>query len=98
KKFFEYLKEVPLVVKEVTFLMKAENKNLSVACASIISRYIFLKEMDKLSQSLDIELPKGAGPQVDKIGKEIITKYGYEKLSTVAKLNFKNTERILKDN
>ena len=76
-------------------MTKAEDKNLAVACASVISRYIFLKEFDKLSDSLHVPLPKGAGEQVDKIGEEIVSKYGEDKLKEIAKLNFKNTERIL---
>ena len=79
-------------------MTKAEDKCLSDACASIISRYIFLKEFDKLSDSLHIPLPKGAGKDVDTIGQEIVEKYGKEKLEEVAKLNFMNTGRILKTN
>jgi len=36
--------------------------------------------------------------EVDKIGVEIVEKYGKEKLFEVAKLNFMNTSRILKTN
>ena len=95
-KYYEYIKDSPNIQKNITFMTKAEDKCLSVACASIISRYIFLKEFDKLSDSLHIPLPKGAGKDVDKIGEEIVEKYGKEKLKEVAKLNFLNTERILK--
>ena len=78
-------------------MTKAEDKCLSVACASIISRYLFIKEFDKLSDSLHIPLLKGASREVDKQGIEIVEKYGQEKLEEVAKLNFMNTERILKN-
>ena len=74
---------------------KAEDKNLAVACSSIISRYLFLKEFDKLSDKLHIPLVKGAGKDVDKIGEEVVKQYGEEKLEEIAKLNFKNTDRIL---
>ena len=94
-RYYEYIKESKEIQRGITFMTKAEDKNLAVASASIISRYIFLKEFDKLSDSLHIPLPKGAGPQVDSIGEEIVDKYGKEKLNEVAKLNFKNTERIL---
>lgn len=96
-KYFEYLKGNPYIVRNITFTTKAEDKCLSVACASIISRYLFLKEMDKLSEELKINLPKGAGPEVDRIGKEIVLKYGESKLSSIAKLNFKNTSKILNE-
>jgi len=95
QRYYSYIKDTPNVQRGVTFMTKAEDKNLAVACASVISRYIFLKEFDKLSDSLHIPLPKGAGSQVDKIGEEIVEKYGKDKLKEIAKLNFKNTERIL---
>ena len=95
-RYYSYLSSTPNIQKDITFMTKAEDKNLAVACSSVISRYIFLKEFDKLSDSLHIPLPKGAGPQVDSIGEEIVDKYGKEKLSEVAKLNFANTNRILK--
>ncbi len=95
QRYYDYIKESSNVQRGITFMTKAEDKNLAVACASVISRYIFLKEFDKLSDSLHIPLPKGAGEQVDKIGEEIVSKYGEDKLKEIAKLNFKNTERIL---
>lgn len=95
-RYYDYIKESTEIQRGITFMTKAEDKNLAVACSSVISRYIFLKEFDKISDSLHIPLPKGAGPQVDSIGQEIIEKYGEEKLASVAKLNFANTQRILK--
>ena len=89
-----YIKEVPGKVTNITFTTHAENKCLSVAVSSIISRYIFLKEMDKLSDELHLPLPKGAGETVDSIGKELVNKYGFNKLFDVAKINFKNTDKI----
>ena len=97
-RYYDYIKDSPNIQRDITFMTKAEDKCLSVACASIISRYLFLKEFDKLSDSLHIPLPKGANNEVDKIGMEIVEKYGKEKLFEVAKLNFMNTSRILKTN
>ena len=77
--------------------MKAEGKCPSVACASVISRYIFLKEYSKISKELDMFLPKGAGTKVDEVGIEIVKKYGFDKLKEIAKLNFKNTDKIKGD-
>lgn len=95
RRYYEYIQDSPYIQRGITFMTKAEDKNLAVACGSVISRYIFLKEFDKLSDSLHIPLPKGAGPNVDVIGEEIVEKYGEDKLKEIAKLNFKNTERIL---
>ena len=95
KRYYEYLEEIPNIQRNITFMTKAEDKNLAVASASIISRYIFLKEFDKLCDSIHIPLPKGAGKDVDEIGEEIVEKYGEDKLKEIAKFNFKNTDRIL---
>lgn len=96
QRYYDYIKESPNIQRGITFMTKAEDKNLAVACASIISRYIFIKEFDKLSDSIHIPLPKGAGNTVDTIGMEVVEKYGKDKLHDIAKLNFKNTERILR--
>ena len=96
KSYYNHLKDASFKVYGITFLTKAEDQCLSVACASIISRYIFLKEMDKISKDIGMDLPKGAGEGIDSFGKDVIKKFGKEKLSEIAKLNFKNTERILK--
>lgn len=95
-RYYEYVKDSTKIQRGITFMTKAEDKNLAVAASSIISRYLFIKEFDKISDELHIPLPKGAGPQVDTIGQEVVEKYGEEKLKEIAKLNFKNTERILK--
>ena len=94
-RYSDYLKDIPNVQRDITFMTKAEDKNLAVACSSIISRYLFLKEFDKLCDEIHIPLVKGASKDVDKIGEEVVEKYGEEKLKDIAKLNFKNTERIL---
>lgn len=93
--YYNYLKDAKKVQRGITFMTKAENKNMAVACSSIICRYLFLKEYKKLEESLNTKLPKGASVEVDKIGKELVSKYGVEILNKVAKKSFKNTERIL---
>ena len=95
-RYYDYIKDVPNIQRGITFVQKAEDKNLAVGAASIISRYIFLKEFDKLCDEVSLPLPKGAGVNVDKVGEELVNKYGEEKLKDVAKYNFRNTQRILK--
>ena len=91
--YYNYLKDSNYV-KNITFMTKAEDKCLSVACASLISRYVFLKQFDKLGESIDTFLIKGASDKVDELGLKIVQKYGFDKLKEIAKLNFKNTEKI----
>ncbi len=96
RKYFEHIIDAKDKVMNITFTTKAESKCASVAAASIISRYIFLKQMDDLGKDVGLDLPKGANDSVDSVGKDIVLKYGLEKLDTIAKLNFKNTDKIKK--
>lgn len=96
KRYYEYLNGVGNIQKGITFLTKAEDKNLAVAAASIISRYYLLKEFDKISDTYHLPIPKGAGSIVDQVGMELVEKYGKEILDKVAKKNFANTQKILR--
>lgn len=98
RNYFSYIKDEKDKVTKITFLTKAEDKNLSVASASIISRYIFLQEQEKLNKKYNTIIPKGAGIEVDKKGKEFVNKYGKEILNEISKITFKNTEKILENN
>ena len=95
RNYYGYLKDEANVFRKITFTTKAEDKCLSVGVSSIISRYMFLQEMEKLSKKVNMSLPLGASTVVDETGKKIVEKYGKEKLNEIAKLNFKNTEKIL---
>ena len=97
RSYFSYLKQENITdkVTKITFLTKGESKHLSVAAASVISRYLFLEEMDKMSEKYRVTILKGASDKVDELGKQIVKKYGAKELDKIAKLNFKNTEKIL---
>lgn len=90
QKYYEYLSNSKNLVKNIIFETKAENKYLSVACSSIIARYYFLKEIEKLSEISGYNILKGASSKVDKLASEIIKDKGTSFLSKIAKLNFKN--------
>lgn len=92
--YYNYLRNSVNVVKNITFLTKGESKNLAVAAASLISRYIFIKEFDKLSDKVGITLPKGASDVVDEVAFSIAKEKGIEYLKDIAKLNFKNTKKV----
>jgi ribonuclease HIII len=95
KKYFEYINNATKKATNIFFLTKAESQVYSVAVSSIISRYIFIKEMNSLSQEINLSIPLGAGEVVDTFGKELVKKYGKDILFKYAKLNFKNTNKIL---
>ena len=95
KSYYNHLNDNTKVVKDITFITKAEDKCLSVACSSLISRYVFIKEIDKLGDKYGIFIPKGASSYVEDIAIKLIEKYGKNVLNDIAKLNFSNTKRIL---
>ena len=94
KSYYNHLNNVPEVVKNITFITKAEDKCLSVACSSIISRYIFLKEIKKMNEKYNAIIPLGASDEVDKFAANLVKKYGKDILKETVKLNFKNTEKV----
>lgn len=96
KSFYNHIEDANEKIQNVTFITKAEDKCLSVAVSSLISRYVFLKQMDKLSDKYDIFLPKGANSYVDDIAIKLVQKHGDKILENIAKLNFSNTERVMK--
>ena len=96
KSYYNHLSDTNKIVTGITFITKAEEKCLSVACSSLISRYIFIKEIDKLSDKYGLFIPKGASSYVDDIAIKLVDKYGENVLSDVAKLNFSNTSRIIR--
>ena len=92
--YYSYLTECKEVCTNITFMTKAEDKCLSVACASLISRYLFIKKFDEIGEQLDMFLPKGASDKVDEVAIEVVEKYGIDKLNDIAKINFKNTLKV----
>ena len=96
KSYFTYLNDTPKKVTNITFITKAEEKCLSVACASIISRYIYLIQMHKMSEKLGKTIPKGSGSLVDEFVQEIVNENGFDILNDYVKLNYKNTDKIKK--
>ena len=92
--YYRYLKNEPQIVRGIHFETKAEDKYLSVAVGSIISRYGFLKTWEEMEQKYNMTLPKGSGDKVDIVAQAFVERYGLERLGEIAKLHFKNTEKI----
>lgn len=92
--YFRYLEgERDVIHERVYCIPKAETVHIAVAAASIIARYVFLKEIDTLSKRVGMMLPKGASEQVDKAAAKLIQTCGESILSMCAKLHFANTEK-----
>lgn len=95
--YFNYIKNESIQIKEnLYFATKGESIHLSVAASSILARYAFIREMDKISAKTGIEIPKGAGSKVDLKAAEMIRKYGVDYLNDIAKTHFANTQKALK--
>ncbi|MBR8664137.1 ribonuclease HIII [Bacillus paralicheniformis] len=91
--YFKHLAGKNAIKERTYFSTKAEGIHLSVAAASIIARYSFLMEMDKLSKEAGMTLPKGAGPLVDEAAAKLIKKHGEGALRVFTKLHFANTQK-----
>lgn len=96
KNFYKYISNAKEKIQNVTFITKAEEQAASVGAASIISRYIFLKEIDKLSKELGRTIPLGATDSVDNFAKELVKEKGMSSLGHYVKLNYKNTSKLTK--
>ncbi|WKA56196.1 ribonuclease HIII [Planococcus shixiaomingii] len=92
--YYNHIKNEKAIIQEnVLFSTKAEGLHVSVACASIIARVAFLEEMDRMSASAGVTLPKGAGKIVDEAAAKILLKHGAEYLKSLTKFHFANTKK-----
>jgi ribonuclease HIII len=71
---------------------KAE-EDLAVAAASILARDEFVKRLAALGKDYGVELPKGAGTNVDVLAKELFARQGVEGLQKIAKMHFRTALR-----
>ena len=72
---------------------KAEREPV-VAAASILARNFFLEGLKRLSEECAVDLHKGAGEPTDRSAREFVKLHGREALARVAKVHFKNTQKI----
>ncbi|HLR43479.1 MAG TPA: ribonuclease HIII [Pseudogracilibacillus sp.] len=78
------------------FITKAETHSIAVAAASVLARYRFITEMDKISDMVGMPILKGASNKVDQQIAQIIQAHGREMLPKIAKVHFANTEKAEK--
>jgi ribonuclease HIII len=71
---------------------KAE-EDLAVAAASILARDEFVKRLAALGKDCGVELPKGAGTNVDGVAKELFVRQGAMSLARIAKMHFRTALR-----
>jgi ribonuclease HIII len=66
----------------------------AVAAASVIAREQFLSALALLSEEAAVTLAKGAGDPTDRAAREYVRLHGFAGLVKVAKLHFKNTQKL----
>ncbi|KQL34067.1 ribonuclease HIII [Psychrobacillus sp. FJAT-21963] len=94
--YYNHIKMEKEIIREnVLFATKAEQLHVSVAAASIIARYAFLKEMDRLTEIAGTTIPKGASAKVDEIAAKIYIKNGEAFLKSITKWHFANTQKAM---
>ncbi|MGL5268822.1 MAG: ribonuclease HIII [Spiroplasma sp.] len=104
KLYYQYLENMTanknrIIREHVIFTVRAESKYLAVACSAIISRYLFLEEIKKISEEVKLFIPLGAGQTVDNFfyeNKDVLPKDLKKFLIRHTKYHFSNTKKILK--
>ncbi|ALC89735.1 ribonuclease HIII [Bacillus sp. FJAT-18017] len=92
--YYNHLKGQKAIIRDkVFFSTKAEGLHLSVAAASILARYAFIRHFENLSAEAGFLIPKGAGPKVDEAAAKLILTKGQQALPKFVKLHFANTQK-----
>lgn len=79
-----------LINNPLYFHVRGESYYPSVAVASVIARYTFLKEWQKMEEIFKTKIPKGAGAQVDLVFNKLKKAYGIDSLTKYVKTYFRN--------
>ncbi len=82
-----------IVKNPLYFRTRAESFFPSVALSSVIARYLFLKEWQKMEEELGRKIPKGASATVDRTYSLLVKELGEEKVSFHVKKFFRNYKK-----
>ena len=94
--YFKYLNDAnEPQIRNITFRTKGESFYPCVALASVMARYSFLKEKEKIENKYGMKFPFGASSQVDAFAKKFISKYGIEEFNKIVKKNFANYDEAI---
>jgi len=97
KTYYTHIAPASKKISKVTFMTKSESIVPSIAVSSVICRYIFLLEINKLSKEVGFSLPTGADSKTDEAIKKIIKEKGLDALKHYGKLKFANTNKVLNE-
>lgn len=90
----EYAIQKKNINVNLTQKVRAESDPV-VGAASILARAGFLDGLKKTGQPWELDLPKGAGAPVLKMGRTLLRKYGPDILHKVSKTHFKTAQELL---
>ncbi len=94
--YYRYIKDEKTIYNKLHFETKAESKYPAVALASILARAKFLEVMKQMNEHYQFDFPLGSGTQVDTKAQKFVDQFGSDKLNEVAKVHFKNTDKLQK--
>ena len=91
----DYRKQVgdDIIANPLYFRVQGETYYPSVAVASVIARYTFLKEWEKMENELGCKIPKGASALVDKVYNRLRNLHGEEVMKRYVKTFFANYKK-----
>jgi ribonuclease HIII len=93
--YYKYIKSEKKIVDSIVFKTKGESFYPSIALASVIARYCFLLEKDKLEKKYKVTFPFGSSKSADEFAHKFIKKFGLAEFSNLVKQNFKNYKELV---
>lgn len=90
-------KAVGRLSKQIDLSQRTKGEeDIAVAAASILAREAFVAAIEDYRVKSELEIPLGSSaPEVVRVGKAIVRKWGEQGLARIAKMNFKTTRNIL---
>lgn len=96
RNYYKYLQgKYDAIFNNIVFETKAESYYPSVALASMIARYSFIKYLQEIEEKYNVSIPKGAGKKVDEFAILLKEQIGIEEISKLVKMNFKNYQKLI---
>lgn len=96
KTYYKYLNDAnEEIVGDIISHTKGESYYPCVALASVIARYSFLLEAQKLEEKYGMELPFGASNKATEVAKVLLEKIGKEEFDKAVKKNFANYREVV---
>ncbi len=94
EKYFSYLNTEKNIFMPIIFSTQGESHFPSVAVASMVARYSFLKAMEKMENAYKFKFPKGSGKAADEALLRFLELFGKDELKYVLKTNFSNVKNL----